>query len=77
MGRPDTAPVPDELQWRLPPGGNRTPEINWAHRMLSQSSASSLLRWSYAHWLKRAASVLSDVPLSVATYIAGGKLGFN
>ena len=53
------------------------PEINWAHRMLSQSSASSLLRWSCAHWLKRVASVLSDVPLSVATYIAGGKLGFN
>ena len=43
------------------------PEINWAHRMLSQSSASSLLHWSCAHWLKRVASVLSDVPLSVAT----------
>ena len=42
-------------------------EINWAQRMLSQSSASSLLRWSCAHWLKRVASVLSDVPLSVAT----------
>ena len=42
-------------------------EINWAHRMLSQSSASILLRWSCAHWLKRAASVLSDIPLSVAT----------
>ena len=27
----------------------------------------SLLRWSCAHWLKRVASVLSDVPLSVAT----------
>ena len=37
--------------------------------MLSQSSASSLLRWSCAHWLKRVASVLSDVPLSVVTYI--------
>ena len=48
------------------------PEINWAHRMLSQSSASSLLRWSCAHWLKRVASVLSDVSLSVATYIVGG-----
>ena len=35
--------------------------------MLSQSSASSLLRWSCAHWLKRVASVLSDVPLLVAT----------
>ena len=35
--------------------------------MPSQSSASSLLRWSCAHWLKRVASVLSDVPLSVAT----------
>ena len=35
--------------------------------MLLQSSASSLLHWSYAHWLKRVASVLSDVPLSVAT----------
>ena len=43
----------------------------------TESSASSLLRWSCAHWLKRVASVLSDVPLSVATYIAGGKLGFN
>ena len=53
------------------------PEINWAHRMLLQSSASSLLRWSCAHWLKRVASVLSDVSLSVATYIVGGKLGFN
>ena len=42
-------------------------EIKWAHQMLSQSSASSLLRWSCAHWLKRVASVLSDVPLSVAT----------
>ena len=48
------------------------PEINWAHRMLLQSSASSLLRWSCAHWLKRVASVLSDVSLSVATYIVGG-----
>ena len=47
------------------------------HRMLLQSSASSLLRWSCAHWLKRVASVLSDVSLSVATYIVGGKLGFN
>ena len=45
--------------------------------MLSQSSASSLLRWSCTHWLKRVASVLSDVLLSVATYIVGGKLGFN
>ena len=45
----------------LPPG------MNWAHRMLSQSSASSLLHWSCAHWLKRVASVLSDVTLSVAT----------
>ena len=43
------------------------PEINWAHRMLSQSSASSLLCWSCTHWLKRVASVISDVPLSVAT----------
>ena len=32
-----------------------------------QSSASSLLRWLCAHWLKRVDSVLSDVPLSVAT----------
>ena len=48
------------------------PEINRAHRMLLQSSASSLLRWSCAHWLKRVASVLSDVSLSVATYIVGG-----
>ena len=38
--------------------------------MLSQSSASSLLRWSCAHWLKRVASVISDVPLSVATFRA-------
>ena len=45
--------------------------------MLLQSSASSLLRWSCAHWLKRVASVLSDVSLSVATYIVGGKLGFD
>ena len=52
------------------------PEINWAHRMLSQSSASSLLRWSCAHWLKRVASVLSDAPLSAATY-EGGELSFN
>ena len=43
------------------------PEINWAHRMLSQSSASSLLCWSCTHWLKRVTSVISDVPLSVAT----------
>ena len=35
--------------------------------MLSQSSASSLLRWSCTHWLKCVASVISDVPLSVAT----------
>ena len=42
-------------------------EINWAHQMLSQSSAFSLLRWSCTHWLKRVASVLSDAPLSVAT----------
>ena len=41
--------------------------MNWANRMLSQSSASSLLCWSCAHWLKRVASVLSDVTLSVAT----------
>ena len=34
---------------------------------LSQSSASSLLRWLCAHWLKRVVSVLSDVPISVAT----------
>ena len=43
------------------------PEINWAHRMLSQSSASSLLCWSCAHWLKHVASILSNVPRSVAT----------
>ena len=42
------------------------PEINWAHRMLSQSTASSLLRWLCTHWPKRVASVLSNVPLSVA-----------
>ena len=42
-------------------------ELIGAQRMLSQSSACSLLRWSCAHWLKRVASVLSDVPLSVAT----------
>ena len=35
--------------------------------MLSQSSASSLLCWSCTHWLKCVASVISDVPLSVAT----------
>ena len=35
--------------------------------MLSQSSASSLLRWSCTHWLKCVASVISDVSLSVAT----------
>ena len=35
--------------------------------MLSQSLASSLLCWSCTHWLKRVASVISDVPLSVAT----------
>ena len=35
--------------------------------MLSQSPVSSLLCWSFAHWLKRVASVLSDVPLLVAT----------
>ena len=39
------------------------PEINWARRMLSQSSASSLLCWSCTHWLKCVASVISDVPL--------------
>ena len=43
----------------------------------TESSASSLLRWSCAHWLKRVASGLSDVLLSVATYIVGGELGFN
>ena len=41
--------------------------MNWAHRMLLQSSASSLLRWSCAHWLKHVASVLPDVPLSIAS----------
>ena len=50
------------------------PEINWAHRMLSQSSASSLLCWSCTHWLKCVASVISDVPLMD---IEGGELGFN
>ena len=35
--------------------------------MLSQSSASSFLCWSCTHWLKCVASVISDVPLSVAT----------
>ena len=43
------------------------PEIDRAHRMLSQSSASSLLCWSCTRWLKCIASVISDVPLSVAT----------
>ena len=43
----------------------------------TESSASSLLRWSCAYCLKRVASGLSDVPLSVATYIVGGKLGYN
>ena len=52
------------------------PEMNCAYCMLSQSLASSLLRWTCAHWLKRVASVLSDVPLSVAN-IEGGELGFN
>ena len=52
------------------------PEINWAHRMLSQSSASSLLCWSCTHWLKCVASVISDVPL-MGSHIEGGELGFN
>ena len=52
------------------------PEINWAHRMLSQSSASSLLCWSCIHWLKCVASVISDVPL-MGSHIEGGELGFN
>ena len=52
------------------------PEINWAHRMLSQSSASSLLCWSCTHWLKCVASVTSDVPL-MGSHIEGGGLGFN
>ena len=52
------------------------PEINWAHRMLSQSSASSLLCWSGTHWLKCVASVISDVPL-MGSHIEGGELGFN
>ena len=33
----------------------------------SPHTASSLLCWSCTHWLKRVASVISDVPLSVAT----------
>ena len=53
------------------------PEINWAHRMLSQSSASSLLCWSCTHWLKCVASVISDVPLMGSSHIEGGELGFN
>ena len=52
------------------------PEINWAHRMLPQSSASSLLCWSCTHWLKCVASVISDVPL-MGSHIEGGELGFN
>ena len=52
------------------------PEINWAHRMLSQSSASSLLCWSCTHWLKCVASVISDVPL-MGSHIEGGEMGFN
>ena len=52
------------------------PEINWAHWMLSQSSASSLLCWSCTHWLKCVASVISDVPL-IGSHIEGGELGFN
>ena len=52
------------------------PEINWAHLMLSQSSASSLLCWSCTHWLKCVASVISDVPL-MGSHIEGGELGFN
>ena len=47
-----------------------------AHRMLSQSSASSLLCWSCTHWLKCVASVISDVPL-IGSHIEGGELGFN
>ena len=52
------------------------PEINWAHRMLSQSSASSLLCWSCTHWLKCIVSVISDVPL-MGSHIEGGESGFN
>ena len=52
------------------------PEINWAHRMPSQSSASSLLCWSCTHWLKCVASVISDVPL-MGSHIEGGELGFD
>ena len=52
------------------------PEINWAHRMLSQSSASSLLCWSCTHWLKCVASVISNVPL-MGSHSEGGELGFN
>ena len=52
------------------------PEINWAHRMLLQSSASSFLCWSCTHWLKCVASVISDVPL-MGSHIEGGELGFN
>ena len=46
------------------------------HRMLSQSSASSLHCWSCTHWLKCVASVISDVPL-MGSHIEGGELGFN
>ena len=49
-------------------------EINWAHRMLLQSSASSLLRWSCAHWLKRVASVLSGVSFGSHVH-CGQKVG--
>ena len=41
------------------------PEMNWAYRMRSQSSASNLLCWSCAHW--RVASDLFHVPLSAVT----------
>ena len=42
----------------------------------TESSASSLLCWSCAHWLKCVASVISDVPL-MGSHIEGGELGFN